>query len=622
MADKGRRAADRRREREGDEVLGSPAGETTDLIDVEGEWIGTASGLKGGLEASGEVPPGSDQSQVITGEHPALSSIAAESERVSARDMEETAYAEHPRQRLTEGARLTVLTGKDKGTGQDLIFTEVIVGRSDRSDLILRDEAVSREHFAIRYAAGHFEVVDLGSEGGTLVNGRPVRRALLKHGDEIEAGDTILRFLLSEGPSPTERPPEPGSEASKTLAPMTERLPRPPRRRPRPLAILAFVLVTLVLAGALAAGGGLYYLNTVGKMRLRLDPALGALLVKAREDLAAQRNQDAQVAAQAFLEARPHDLEAQELLDTARRNIGYLEVAAQVERAVAQGELDRARALAAKIPEGTPARKRASDVIHAAQEELRNASLDAARRLIDEGKYEAAVKLLDTHDGRHPGDEEAGALRAEIGNLIESRDHKQEQQQQRKILAALQPASRAFSRGDSAAAHKLLQDLFNQAGIASSARQMAQQIETFGRTWAKAQAAHRDKQAAHGLALLGEAARLDRTIAPGGSVYSQPIAALTADLTYLVGVQQLSQGDGCGARPSFERARRLNPGDPKHQQQLERLAAEATTQLEQAQKLLASDPPRARSVAQKAACLVASDSAVGKKIAAFLKRAR
>ncbi len=101
MSDKGRRAADRRREREGDSVLGSPAGEKTDLIDVEGEWIGTASGLKGGIESAGEVPLGSDQSQVITGEHPALSSIAAESERVSAQPLEETAYAEQPRQRLT-----------------------------------------------------------------------------------------------------------------------------------------------------------------------------------------------------------------------------------------------------------------------------------------------------------------------------------------------------------------------------------------------------------------------------------------------------------------------------------------------------------------------------------------
>jgi len=621
MADKGRRAADRRREREGDSVLDSPAGEKTDLIDVEGEWVGTASGLKGGLESSGDVPSGSDQSRVITGEHPAMSSIAAESERVSARELEETHYAEHPRQRVPEGARLTVLTGKDKGTGQDLIYTEVIVGRSDRSDLVLRDETVSREHFAIRYAAGNYEVVDLGSEGGTLVNGRPVRRALLKHGDEIEAGDTVLRFLVNEGPSPTERPPEPGSEASKTLAPMTERLPRP-RPRPRPLAILAFVLVTLVLAGALAAAGGLYYLNTVGKMRLRLDPALAALLIKAHEDLAAQRYQDALVAAQAFLQARPRDIEAQDLLDTARRNLDYLEIAVQVERAVAQGELDRARALAAKIPEGTPTRKRASEVIHAAQEELRNASLDAARRLIDEDKYAAAVKLLDSHDERHPGDEEAGALRAEIASLVDNRDRKQQQHQQQVIASALQPASRAFSRGDSAAAQKLLQDLFGQASSGGSARQLSQQIESFARTYAKAQAAHRDKQAQHGLALLGEAARLDRTIAPGGSVYTQPIAALTADLTYLVGVQQLSQGDGCAARPSFERARRLNPGDPKHQQQIDRLTAEATSQLEQAQKLLPSDAPRARSVAQKAACLVASDSAVGKQIAALLKRAR
>ncbi|MBN2359925.1 MAG: FHA domain-containing protein [Deltaproteobacteria bacterium] len=635
MADRGRRAADRRREREGDSVLGSPVGETTDQLQIDGEWLGTESGLKGGLEGrlEGRLEGGpadderlvaeSDLSQVPTGEHPALSSIAAESERVSARELEETRCAEQPRQRVSEGARLTVLIGKDKGTGQDLIYNEMIIGRSERADLVLRDETVSREHCAIRHAAGHYEVVDLGSEGGTLVNGRPTRRALLKHGDEIECGETILRFLISEGPSPAERPAEPGAEASKTLAGLTEQLPRPRRRpRHRPLAILAFALVVLVLAGALAAGGALYYMNTVGKVRLRLDPVLADLLVKAHEDMKAQRYQDVLVAVQAFLEARPHDVEAQQLRDAAQRQLDQLEIAGQVERAIAQGDLDRARALAAKIQNETPAKKRASEAIRVAQEELRNASLDSVRRLLDEGKCEAAGKLLDSHEQRYPEDEEAGALRAEMVSLLDQRDRHQDQQQRQAIATALQPASRAYARGDSAAAQKLLHDLFNRAGVGAAARRMSRQIETFGRTYARAQVAHRDKQAQHGLALLNEADRLDRTLAPGGSLYRQTIAELTADLTYLIGVQLLGRGDGCAARPHFERARRLNSGDPKHQQQLDRLAADATARLEQAQKMLASDPERARAIAQKASCLVSADSPVGKKLAAFLRRAR
>jgi serine/threonine protein kinase len=59
----------------------------------------------------------------------------------------------------------------------------------------LPDLQVSRVHFQIEKRGEQIWVVDQGSSGGTLVNGRKVSAQQLKAGDIIRAGETQLRFV-------------------------------------------------------------------------------------------------------------------------------------------------------------------------------------------------------------------------------------------------------------------------------------------------------------------------------------------------------------------------------------------------------------------------------------------
>lgn len=73
------------------------------------------------------------------------------------------------------------------------------VGRLDTNDLILEDERAAALHLVLeRNAEGALEVVDLGSDSGTLLNGVTVKRPrALKDGDELLVGDTwiVVRLL-------------------------------------------------------------------------------------------------------------------------------------------------------------------------------------------------------------------------------------------------------------------------------------------------------------------------------------------------------------------------------------------------------------------------------------------
>ena len=68
----------------------------------------------------------------------------------------------------------------------------VRIGRSSSCDLVLTDDAVSRRHAEIALRGGVCVIRDLGSSNGTWVNGRAVRRARLRSGDELQLGETVI----------------------------------------------------------------------------------------------------------------------------------------------------------------------------------------------------------------------------------------------------------------------------------------------------------------------------------------------------------------------------------------------------------------------------------------------
>src|SRR5687767_6825293 len=90
-----------------------------------------------------------------------------------------------------------VVTSEGSLRGRVLVVDgdELVLGRREGSDLQLVDPHVSRTHAVIRRHSGAVWLEDLGSTGGTSVNGEPVTGSqALQHGDMVKFGTVETRF--------------------------------------------------------------------------------------------------------------------------------------------------------------------------------------------------------------------------------------------------------------------------------------------------------------------------------------------------------------------------------------------------------------------------------------------
>lgn len=89
--------------------------------------------------------------------------------------------------------------------GRQMPISEAVItiGRSLDNDIVIDETSVSRRHAQLRRRYGQYVIYDLGSRGGTLVNGHPVREATLDHGDVVSLGGVELLFeRLTDSPLP------------------------------------------------------------------------------------------------------------------------------------------------------------------------------------------------------------------------------------------------------------------------------------------------------------------------------------------------------------------------------------------------------------------------------------
>lgn len=94
---------------------------------------------------------------------------------------------------------LTVITGPDRGQVFRSHLDQTVLGRDDDIEVTLSDRSTSRRHARILRRGHSYEIEDMGSGNGTLVNAEHVRRpkALLE-GDLIIIGKNTLRFHQAE----------------------------------------------------------------------------------------------------------------------------------------------------------------------------------------------------------------------------------------------------------------------------------------------------------------------------------------------------------------------------------------------------------------------------------------
>lgn len=69
-----------------------------------------------------------------------------------------------------------------------------LVGRGASCHLRLPDPKASRVHASFSLTAGGWIIQDNASKNGTFLNGRRIERSLLKPGDAIRIGQTVLTY--------------------------------------------------------------------------------------------------------------------------------------------------------------------------------------------------------------------------------------------------------------------------------------------------------------------------------------------------------------------------------------------------------------------------------------------
>lgn len=92
---------------------------------------------------------------------------------------------------------LFVIQGRDQGTRFELDEAKTAIGRVSENGVQLHDTEVSRQHAEITVDGDVIALKDLNSSNGTYVNGNAKREAVLRTGDQIQMGRTLMLFTAS-----------------------------------------------------------------------------------------------------------------------------------------------------------------------------------------------------------------------------------------------------------------------------------------------------------------------------------------------------------------------------------------------------------------------------------------
>lgn len=125
----------------------------------------------------------------------------------------------------------------------------IAIGRKAHNDIQIDNLAISGDHAAVVTILDDSFLEDLNSTNGTLVNGQPIKKHVLKNNDVIELGKYKLKYMTEATVADNEAAlratgipafPEPERSFSDTQV----LIPRPPAPDPEPLPTVNIRLLT------------------------------------------------------------------------------------------------------------------------------------------------------------------------------------------------------------------------------------------------------------------------------------------------------------------------------------------------------------------------------------------
>ena len=90
------------------------------------------------------------------------------------------------------GVTLKILHGADRGKIYEDLAPPLTIGREEGNEIQLNDERVSRCHFKVQRDNDRLVLTDLDSTNGTKVNGVECQLKILRHGDLISVGRSLM----------------------------------------------------------------------------------------------------------------------------------------------------------------------------------------------------------------------------------------------------------------------------------------------------------------------------------------------------------------------------------------------------------------------------------------------
>jgi pSer/pThr/pTyr-binding forkhead associated (FHA) protein len=92
------------------------------------------------------------------------------------------------------GITIRVLDGADRGRVYQDLNPPITIGREEGNTIQLNDERISRYHVKIQEDHNRLVITDLESTNGTKVNNEDVQLRILRFGDMIQLGRSVLLF--------------------------------------------------------------------------------------------------------------------------------------------------------------------------------------------------------------------------------------------------------------------------------------------------------------------------------------------------------------------------------------------------------------------------------------------
>ncbi|HWE23839.1 MAG TPA: FHA domain-containing protein [Myxococcales bacterium] len=289
-------------------------------------------------------PDGARSASATTGTTGASASVGGATAIIRVSDvMKNVPQVEARDLQKTEMPRLVGLTGAIRGKEFFLMRSEVRVGRSEDNDIAIDHQSLSRQHARFVLEDAAWKVIDNRSANGIFINGEQYAVGSVSPGDTLELGHLKFRFC-----GPGERftlAPEKAEEAKPAIpAPepvaAVREAPRPQPARslkvPLPIAIATGAIVAAALAGVVFFGKGKRADQvTEGELSGAESVRAGDREFKKHDFIKALEYYDAAVVKG---ETPANRAAAQ---DEARAQ----EIGRALDRAIAAGDFDKARAL-------------------------------------------------------------------------------------------------------------------------------------------------------------------------------------------------------------------------------------------------------------------------------------